>query len=70
MSEETIVRQNLMDDPNYRPYCGSNNWTGSKLECNNPRTIWTDNQFKCPNCGWVSQFPKDFIDRYKQKHGL
>ncbi len=64
--EETIVRENLMKDKNYRPYCG--NWNN----CYNPRTEYraVDGQFICPHCKWVSQFPKDFIDRYNAKHNL
>jgi rubredoxin len=65
MQEEKIVRKNLINDVNYRPYCGAD-------DCYNPRTQYreVDSQFICPNCKWISQFPSDFIDRYKEKHKL
>ena len=63
MKEVTIIRQNLMDDPNYTPYCGD---SGCIFDC--PRTTWdsTKEQFTC-QCGWVSGFPKGFINRYISK---
>ncbi len=66
MKEETIVRENLMNDPGYTGYCGSNNCTYHM-----PRTKWDKNkeQFTCP-CGWVSAYPADFIKRYKEKWGI
>ena len=66
MTEETIVRQNLMDNVNYRPYCGSSE------RCSNPRTEYRtlDSQFICPECKWISTFPENFIKRYKEKHKL
>lgn len=65
MEEETIVRQNLMDDKNYRPYCGNN------VSCYNPKTeLRTNGQFICPHCKWISAFPEDFVKRYKEKHSL
>lgn len=67
LKETTIVRQNMMDNPNYQGYCG-NAWNSG---CSMPRTIRMINlQSKCPECGWVSQYPEDFIKRYKEKHGL
>lgn len=66
MKEETIVRENLMTDKNYSAFCGS-------MDCRlgMPRTLWNKdkNQFIC-KCGWVSEFPEDFIKRYKLKHKL
>lgn len=63
MTEETIVRENLMTREGYSPYCGS-------LACDhrNPRTVYSKeiHQFRCI-CGWVSEFPKDFIERYNAK---
>ena len=56
----SIVRENLMTRPGYTPYCGNGH-------CSMPRTNWTGGQFKCPYCGWVSQFPADFIAEYKAK---
>ena len=63
MNEETIVRENLMTREGYSPYCGSN-WYD---RCFNPRTKFNGSQFVCPKCGWQSNFPQDFIDRYKNK---
>lgn len=71
MKEISIVRENLMNDPNYTGYCG-NSWKEQKAKgCDMPRTKWIPelNQFRCPKCGWISQFPNDFIQRYKAKHG-
>jgi hypothetical protein len=60
--EDSLVRQNLMDRPGYTPYCGADTcrvmW---------PRTRWDGAQFRC-SCGWRSQFPADFIERYVAKH--
>lgn len=66
MEELSIVRQNLIDDKNYRPYCGSMHYG-----CYQPRTeLRTDGQFICPNCKWISSFEDDFVKRYKEKHDL
>lgn len=69
MTELTIVRENLMTREGYTGYCG-NAWDEQKKNnCDMPRTKWIPelNQFRCHKCGWVSQFPDDFIQRYKQK---
>lgn len=63
MREETIVRENLMNEKGYTPYCGSH----VPICCSNPRTFFQHDQFHCPECGWTSQFPSYFIERYKQK---
>lgn len=68
--ELSIVRTNMMQDPNYTGYCG-NSWNEQRrLNCDMPRTKWIPelSQFKCPKCGWVSEFPESFIKRYKEKH--
>lgn len=67
MIEETIVRENLMTRHYYTPYCGSR-----YCRANNPRTYWDGDkeQFCCPSCNWSSAFPKDFIDRYKEKWSI
>ena len=73
MKEETIVRQNMMDNINYRPYCGSVFPLHPNYKsCSSPRTIWSSgrNQMLCPECKWASEFPREFIDRYKTKHDL
>jgi len=56
-----IVRNNLMTQPGYTPYCGTGNY------CRIPRTYFDGEQFACPHCGWRSQFPADFIAEYKAK---
>ena len=54
MAEETIVRENLMTREGYSPYCP---------QCSEmPRTFFNGEQFQCPNCGWISQFPEDCPD--------
>lgn len=65
--ENTIVRENLMTEEGYRPYCGNPAPRTGKGGCDNPRTKWNGNQFYCPRCGWLSNFPEDFIKRYKTK---
>lgn len=67
MKEKSIVRENLMTEPGYAPYCGNNIARHLPSGCSNPRTKWNGEQFVCPCCGWISQFPKEFIDRYKAK---
>lgn len=67
MTEETIVRENLMTQEGYSPYCGNDISQYKIGGCNNPRTKFTGFQFKCPKCGWISQFPIEFITRYKSK---
>ena len=52
----SLIRENILKDNNYTPYCGSNNcyltW---------PRTKFDGEQFVC-DCGWRSAFEKEFID--------
>ena len=57
MKEASIVRQNLMDNKDYRPYCGNTHFV---------RLIWDGEQFTC-SCGYRTEFPEDFIKRYKAK---
>ena len=66
MTEESIVRENLMTEPNYTPYCGAD-----RCSFNMARTKYSRSkeQFVC-GCGWQSAFPKDFIKRYKNKWNL
>lgn len=67
MKEETIVRENLMTVEGYSGYC-PNPIARNKINgCNNPRTVFDGEQFTCPICGWRSQYPKEFIERYKQR---
>ena len=59
----SIVRENLMKEKGYSPYCGA--------MCKQmPRTHFDGEQFVCPHCGWRSEFPADFIAAYKEKWGL
>ncbi len=61
--EESIIRENLINQKDYKPYCGS-------VRCvyRMPRALWdpAKKQFTC-SCGWISEFPDDFIDRYIKK---
>ena len=57
------VRQNLMIRPNYTPYCGNFKY------CTLPRTFYDQGQFRCPRCGWVSNFPQDFMELYHSHWG-
>ena len=60
-----IVRENLMNEPGYSPYCGAEKCGGLY-----PRTRFDGEQFVCPACRWRSQFPTDFIAEYKAKWNL
>ncbi len=60
----SIVRENLMNEPGYTPYCGNGHCSAMM-----PRTVWTGKQFKCYSCHWQSKFPDDFIAEYKAKWG-
>lgn len=64
--ESTIVRMNLMENKDYSPYCGN-----CFCPYMAPRTKQNKEtfQFHC-KCGFVTEFPQDFIDRYKAKHNL
>lgn len=69
MTELAIVRENLMTVPNYTGYCGNAEPRGYPGGCSNPRTIFDGEQFVCPECKWRSQYPEDFITRYKVRWG-
>ena len=60
MKEKTTVRENLMTQKGYTPYCGDYNCSKGM-----PRTKFDEKQkqFVC-SCGFISEFPKDFIKRY------
>ena len=64
----SIVRDNLMTRQGYSPYCGDElckpRTTYSLERC--PRTKFDGEQFKCPKCGWKSEFDKEFIEGYKK----
>lgn len=57
-SIKSIVRQNLLTEPGYSPYCGNH------LCASMPRTRFNGEQFECPSCGWTSSFEPEFIDAY------
>ena len=56
----STVKQNIMNDKYYTPYCGAM----CKVM---PRTVRVGDQFRCPSCGWVSEYPEDFIAEYNKK---
>jgi len=59
-----IVRKNLISQKEHTPYCGS-------YKCRRmPRTKFNGDQFKCPDCGWASEFPENFINQYRERQGL
>lgn len=72
MQKNLVVRQNLINEKEYTPYCGNNLPRYAVSGCRNPRTVWNPllNQFICHECGWISKFPDDFIEKYKSKWGL
>ncbi len=72
MAETSIVRENLMKDKDYTPYCGNPTPKREKGGCSCPRTHFNKDikQFSCSECGWVSRFDKEFIHRYINKHSL
>lgn len=55
----SIVRNNLLTQLNYTPYCGN-------VSCvfGLPRTTFNGRQFVCA-CGWKSEFEPEFIEQYK-----
>lgn len=57
----SIVKNNLMKRPGYRPYCG-----GSYARCGLPRLTWNGEQFDC-KCGYETNFPAGFIKKYKAR---
>lgn len=58
----SIVRENLMEQPGYTPYCGA----AGDCEYGMPRTRFDGDQFIC-RCGWRSGFDAEFIKQYKAK---
>ena len=61
--ENSIIRNNLMNEKGYTPYCGDDNCRKGM-----PRAKWDKEkeQFVC-SCGWVSKIAPDFIKRYKER---
>lgn len=58
----TVIKHNLLTRKGYTPYCG-----GNYICITMPRTEFDGQQFVCPDCGWVSEFPTEFISAYKAK---
>lgn len=58
----SVVRNNLMTQRGYTPYCGNGNCRGLM-----PRSKFNGNQFECHSCGWESEFEPEFIAGYKSK---
>ncbi len=52
----SIVRENLLSQPGYTPYCG-----GEYKACGLPRTKFDGQQFKCPRCSFRTNFEPEFI---------
>lgn len=62
--EFSQVRTNIMNDRYYTPYC---------IPCPGLQRfgqLEADGQMTCPKCGMRTEFPKEFIDRFKAKHGI
>lgn len=57
----SIVRENLMTEVGYTPYCGD-----ETCKARWPRTSFNGKQFQC-SCGWTSGFEAKFIEEYKVK---
>ena len=64
--EKTIIRENLMNQKDYTPYCGD-----ELCKYHMPRVKWNKgrDQFIC-SCGWVSSIDIEFIERYKKKWNI
>lgn len=59
----SIVRDNLLKDPNYVPYCP----ICTSLQRSKVNTIL---EFECSVCGWISSYPEDFKKEYIAAHKL
>ena len=70
MTERSIVRENLMNQKGYTPYCGNPKARQDVGGCANPRMIFNGEKFVCPKCGWVSKLDEEFINRYKVRWNL
>ena len=66
----SIVRYNLMTLEGYSPYCGNQLPRSGVKGCSNTRTVFNGSQFVCPQCGFKTEFPEEFITIYKNKWGL
>jgi len=61
----SIVKENLMTRIGYTPYCGKE----GKCFYQWPRMEFDGKQFFC-RCGYRTQFPEEFIQKYKEKWGF
>lgn len=61
--EFSQVRTNMMKDVGYSPYC----MTSGCYRYSNTDFIGV---LKCSKCGDIITFPKEFMDRYRAKHGM
>lgn len=61
----SIVRENLLTRKGYTPYCGNLIARDDIGGCDNPRTSFDGEQFKCPKCSYRTNFEPEFIERYK-----
>jgi hypothetical protein len=68
--ETSIVRNKLMTVKDYTPYCGNNISRRLINGCSNPRTKFNGQQFCCPECKFITSFPIDFIEKYKEYWGI
>lgn len=66
----STVRNNLMKEPRYTPYCGAVRTTDGSNDdthCSMPRTRWDGEQFVCP-CGlFRTSLDAAFIEAYKAR---
>ena len=66
MKEKTTIRENLMNEQGYAPYCGAIHCSYGTIRTKFDKT---QSQFVC-KCGWISSFPLTFIKRYINKWNI
>ena len=61
--EFSQVRTNMMEDRHYTPYC---------IPCTGLQRFgpFDGEQMTCPKCGDRTEFPIEFINRFKAKHNI
>lgn len=59
----SLVRENLLTRPFYKPYCGNE----GKCPGHWPRMSFKDGQFECSKCGYRTNFEAEFIKAYLVK---
>lgn len=60
----SIVRDNMLTELNYTPYCGSPR-SFKPGGCKSPRMFFNGTQMECPHCGHTTSFEPAFIEKYK-----